>query len=294
MISKSKWLSLVIISTAAIIFVSINSLMADKPISWEWSVTIPGESNYYNLYAFAPGGKDFPNSDKYYVGVEQSKRKRPPFNTDFQFYIRGYLPDLTNNDKIGFQFPYGNLELRDNTNIEDKSCSFPGFGKCPNDAEAPGCMQSFLAQNLHPYSVEEGVPNLNDYTYLWIRITLDVDIEQITEASVYPSGRIYIDLIKSDYVLPNGCEDFHNLVISRDVAAGSKIIAITRSDTNTWDIVVDTTIIASEDDPEGGTIRFTEAYWGFSGKGKGRLETKKPLKAKAPFKFTTTWTRTQL
>jgi len=293
MISKSKWLSLVIISMAALVFMGINSLKADKPIYWEWSVTIPDVNSDYNLYAAAPGGKVFPDSGPFSVRVAKSKRKAPPFSTDFRFWIENDPENLTNNDKIGFQFLDGeDLELRDKTNIEERSCSFPGFGKCLNNAEAPACMQSFLVDNFHPYSFQEGVPNLNDYTYLWIRITLDVDIEQ-KDLPAYPSGRIYIDLIKSDDVLPTGCEDFHNLVISRDVAAESGIIEITQFDTNTWVIVVDTNKIAPDDDLEGDgdTIRFTEAYWGFSGKGKGRLETKKPLKAKAPFKFKTTWTR---
>lgn len=292
MISKSKWLSLVIISMAALVFMGINSLKADKPIYWEWSVTIPNKSSCDNLYAAAQGGKEFPDSYPFSVRVVQSKRKGPPFSTDFRFYIANDPEILTKNDKIGFQFLNGDLELRDNTKIEDKSCSFPGFGLCPNAAIAPECMQSFLVENFHPYSDEDNVPE-NDYKLVWISIKVDCDIGQITETPVYPSGEVFIDIIKTDNILPIGCEDFHNIVISRDVAAGSGIIAVTSPETNTWDIVVDTTI-APEDDPEGGTIRFTEAYWGYREKGKGRLETKKPLKAKAPFKFTTTWTRTQL
>ena len=88
---------------------------------------------------------------------------------------------------------------------------------------------------------------------------------------------------KTDDILPEGCEDLHSIVVARDVDEGSGIIKITRVDEDSWCIEVDT--------KENYTFNFVEAYGGYRGKGKGKLVTKKPIRAEAPFRFTTTWTR---
>jgi len=296
MFGKSKRLGLVIILMAALVFMGIDFLKAKKPVPWEWDVLVPGAGTDSNLYAYNAFGNSvgnlFTDNGPIFVRVRKGKGGGE-VTYSFRLWI-GNVP-RTHNQKIGFE----GLDLKDNPNPEFEPtgncpCSFPDYGPCPDvdPVEIPRCMQDFLVYNLHPYTDPDPDPDPDkDYKIFWLSIDVDCDIEGMNsgEANLEkPSGNVYIEINKTDSVLPEGDEDLHSIVVNRDVAEGSGIIEVTRVSDNSWYIIVDTTV-----DTENDTMRFTEAYWGYREKGKGRFETKKPIRAKAPFKFTTTWTRSK-
>ena len=278
---KLKLLSLVFILMGALIFVGFNFLEAKKPQQWEWKVYIPGAgTGIWNLYAYGnPLGNLFTDTDPIFVRVKKDKR---PFRTPYSFRL-WIEKDRENLEKIGFY----DLNLVVNADLEPSGngpCSFPPNVPCPSP-DVPYCMKNFLENYPHPYT--DSIDDNYDYEEFWLSIDVDCDIEVMkTGEMISPSGSVFIHIIKTDGVLPTGCEDLHNLVVNRDVDEESGIIKITKVSENSWEIIVDTT-----EDSDNGTIRFTEAYWGYRGKGKGRFETKKPIRAKAPFKFITTWAR---
>jgi hypothetical protein len=277
MICKSKRLCLVIILMAALVFMGISFLKAKKPLQWEWEVDIPGANEGWNLYAYNadgyPYGNLFKDTDSIFVRVKRHRRTPNSFRLIIE-------KDQLNKQKIGFQ----NLGLTLRTDVEPSGegpCSFPDYGPCLGSYDdAPDCLEFFLVNYAHPYT-DPG--NYYDYNIVGLFITVDCDIEGMNSGTVSPSGNVYIEMNKTDDILPTGCEDLHSIVVARDVDEGSGIIKITRVAEDSWCIEVDTT--------DNDTIYFTEAYCGYRGKGKGKLVTKKPIRAEAPFRFTTTWTR---
>jgi hypothetical protein len=278
---KLKLFGLVAILTIALVFMAINFLEAKKPVRWEWDVRIPGEGADVNLYAYDTYGEavgnTFTDTDSIFVRVKKSRR------TPYSFRLQ-IVKDQENFEKIGFQ----ELGLTLRTDVKPSGngpCSFPDYGQCPTSYEAPGCMDFFLVSYAHPYtvSIDDYYDYEDDYEAFGLSIDVDYDIEGMAiNGAVSPSGNVHIDIVKTDSVLPTGCKDLHNIVVARDVVEGSGVITITKLSDNSWEIIVDT---------ENDTIYFTEAYWGYRGKGKGKFVTKKPIRAEAPFKFTTTWTR---
>jgi len=283
---RLKLFGLVVISTMVLIFMAINFLEATKPQRWEWEVYIPGKGEDVNLYADTydtsgnPIGNLFTDTDPIFVRV---KRNRNVLYS-FRLWIG---KDRNNLEKIGFQ----NLGLTSRTDVEPSGngpCSFPPNELCQGSYnDAPGCMESFLVTYPHPYT-DPDPDKYYDYETFWLSIDVDCDIEGMNSGTIFPSGNVHIEIHKTDSVLPTGCEDLHSIVVDRDVVEGSGIIKITKLDIDkdSWRIEVDTT-----EDFDNDTIRFTEAYWDYRGKGKGKFVTKKPIRAKAPFRFTTTWTR---
>jgi hypothetical protein len=278
--SKLKLFGFVIILTIALVFMAINFLEAKKPQRWGWEVSIPGSGTGLNLYAYNaegnPYGNTFTDTDPIFVRVKKSRR------TPYSFRLQ-IVKDQENFEKIGFQ-KLG-LTLREDVDPSGEGpCSFPDYGPCwdPSDEMIPLCMKLFLESYAHPYTNDA---NENyDYKAFGLSIDVDCDIEGMNSGdTLFPSGNVHIDIVKTDSILDTGCEDLHSIVVARDVDEGSGIIKIKKLSDNSWEIIVDT---------DNDTIYFTEAYWGYRGKGKGKLETKKPIRAKAPFRFTTTWTRT--
>ena len=279
---KLKLFGLVAILTIALVFMAINFLEANKPQQWEWEVYIPGAGaeEGWNLYAYNadgnPYGNLFKDTDPIFVRVKRIRRT--PYS--FRLMIE---KDQENKEKIGFQ----SLGLTSRNDVDpsgEGACSFPDYGSCPNTSDVPGCMKYFLENYAHPYIDPD---NYYDYKIFVLIITVDCDIESMAKYEVVlPSGNVHIEIVKTDSVLSEGCEDLHNIVVNRDVDEGSGVITITKLSKDSWEITVDTTVYL-----ENYTIYFTEAYWGYRGKGKGKLVTEKPIRAKAPFKFITTWTR---
>jgi hypothetical protein len=271
-----------ILLMAALVFMGINFLGAKKPQQWEWDVYIPGAEigTEWNLYAYDAGGNPnngntFEDSEYTFVRV---KKEKNPFVLPYSFRLWIDNDGSENSEKIGFR----DLTLVNNDELEPSGkcpCSFPPNGRCPDPYEAPGCMESFLENYPHPHT--DSKPDY-DYQEFYLSIDVDCDIEAMTpDETISPSGRVYICIVKTDDLLPTGSEDLHNIVVNRDVDEANGIIKITKKGDNSWIIEVEDT----------GAMRFTEAYWGYWGKGKGRLETKKPIRAIGEFRLTATWTR---
>jgi len=262
---------------------AISFLEAKKPQPREWEVYIPGAgTGIWNLYAYDAYGNTndgnlFKDTDPIFVRVK--RMRHTPYS--FRLWIG---KDQDNLEKIGFQ----NLGLTLRTDVDpsgEKPCSFPDYGLCPGSYDGtPECMKYFLETYPHPYTDELSREEY-DYETFWLSIDVDCDIESMDRGETLipsPSGNVHIEIHKTDSVLPTGCEDLHGIVVGRDVEEGSGIITITKLTKDSWEIRVDTA-----DD----TINFVEVYTDYQGKGKGKFVTKKPIRAKAPFKFTTIWTR---
>ena len=273
---RLKLFGLGIVLTIALVFMAISFLEAAKPQQWEWQVYIPGAGPELNLYAYGnPDGNLFRDTDPIFVRVK--RMRRIPYS--FRLWIG---KDQDNLEKIGFY----NLGLTLRLDVDpsgEKPCSFPDYGLCPGSYDGtPECMKYFLETYPHPYT-DELKREEYDYETFWLSIDVDCDIERMNlKETLLPSGNVHIEIHKTDSVLPTGCEDLHGIVVGRDVDEGSGIITITKLTKDSWEIRVDTA-----DD----TINFVEVYWDYQGKGKGKFVTKKPIRAKAPFKFTTIWTR---
>lgn len=279
---RLKLFGLVVILTMALIFMAINFLEAKKPLQWEWEVYIPGVSTEWNLYAYDvdgfPSGNLFTDTGPIFVRVKRIR------NVPYSFTLSIDNDPRENEEKIGFEGL--DLVFNDDKPSGEGPCSFPDYGPCQGLYDyAPYCMQSFLETYPHPYTNDT---NENyDYETFWLSIDVDCDIEGMNpQETLSPSGNVHIEIHKTDSVLPGGCGDLHGIVVGRDVDEGSEVITITKLTKDSWRIEVDTTV-----DTENDTINFVEVYWDYQGKGKGKFVTKKPIRAKAPFKFTTMWTR---
>jgi len=156
-------------------------------------------------------------------------------------------------------------------------------------------MKHFLEVYTHPYCDIEcniypcttNCPNCV-YRYIDISITVDHDIEKMdVEEIAHPSAVVRVGVV-NNYDLQTGQEDWHNIsgLLRRDKS--TDCITITRSATDTWEIIVDTVSI----DPSASDqyFIFNEIYTGGYGKGKS-WEYKIPYWTKTPFKFITTWTK---
>ena len=248
-----------------------------KKTEWVWNVYVPGVgTGNWNLYA---DGNSEGNTFEDRENISLIVRRDSGILYTFNLII---YQDRNSSEKIGFQ----NLVLSSRTDADPSGnapCNFPSNNvpcKDLND-EDPGCMKFFLEDHPHPYT--DLYDDKNDYMAFWLSIEVDRDIMGMnTGEEVYPSGDVHIEVHRTDSVLLDGCGDFHTIVVDRDVVEGSQVITVKKPTEDSWEITVDT---ADE------TIGFTEAYWGYRGKGKGRIVTKKPIRAEGPFKFTATWTR---
>jgi hypothetical protein len=269
-----------------LVLIGMKVIEAKKPQPWKWSVDIPGAGAGENLFAYdaygAPGGNTFTYVDGSPIHVEVGKGQRGR-DVSYSFRLR-IVKDQYNFEKIGFQ----GLDLTNDPESEPTGtcpCSFPPNNPCPElgpDVMVPDCMEDFIVDNPHPYT---DLDPYYDYEIFWLSIDVDCDIESMAPGEIFPSGNVHIEIHRTDSPNPEGDEDLHSIVVGRDVDEGSGIITITRggyTDPDSWTIIV-----------EDSAVRFTEAYWGYWGKGKGRFETKKPIRAIAPFGFTTTWTRSR-
>jgi hypothetical protein len=284
MLSRSKPLMFVVIPMAAVILVGGTLLEAQKPQPWQWSVELPGMGTEWNLFACSVpeecvDGVVFTDTDPFYVRVVKHKRAQ----YSFRLWVDN---NPVHSEKIGFKgfFLQPNLDPKFEA-TGNGACNFPPNppDPCLPAGADPQCVQDFLQENLHPYADSDPA---NDYMGVWLSIDVDCDIEGMVENEpYYPSGEIRVQVHRSDDVLADGCDDFHTVIVGPDVESGD--ITITRDSQDSWTIdVIDE------------SIRFTEAYPGIREMVKGKKEhpnnvTRKPIRAISPFKFTTTWTRSE-
>jgi hypothetical protein len=295
MSGKSR-LSLIALLMAPLIRAGSTSLEAERPQPWEWSVTVLDEQGV-NLFASDAEGNpheyEFTDSDSTFVRVDGRRRN----HLRFSLWIENEH-DPESLERIGFQ----GLDLELNPDLDPSGngpCSYPDQGQtCPTayPEDIPQCMADFLEGNRHPYT-DQSDPNPDpdpDYMGVWLAIHVDCDIEGMgIEEHSEPAGEIKVQVHKSDDVLTTGCEDFHTPIVFREVSHGSGVIKITRLTPDSWMIRIDTL-----EDIDNDTIRFTEAYPGIREMVKGKKVhpnnvTMKPIRAIAPFKFTTIWTRSK-
>jgi len=295
---------------------------------WTWNVTIPGshaKDEFFtlyncNLYGLPETYADNTYEDekeRVYVIVEKKKGGKEYLLRLFIYHsvYDAQCKYLDYPHQIGFQ--YLDLENVPHSGegywakTDEYPCFLPNYyeytGDCypeelqdenwwlgddldPSTGRVPGCMKDFLENYPHPYcdiDCDIYVKQENQcaticpdcvYRNIDIRITVDHNIEKMVEGEIaYPTAEVWVE-VDNYNELQTGLEDWHNIsgLLRPDDSTGC--ITITRSARDTWEIIVDTR--------ENPLFTFIEIWH-------ERWEYKIPYWTHTPFKFITTWTRSQ-
>jgi len=318
---KLKLFGLLILLSAALVFVGINSLEADKggkkpdkpgqepAPEYTWQVVIPGKASAlaseYNLFGLTPYPSQDQNGVSYIYedkmegdgfGVEVMKKggrkgaesqfRLAVFNNIGELGCNTPWPDGFGDRKIGFQnIGVTNWWFAD-TIAEEYPCFFPpAYPPYPckdPDFGAPQCMATFLENALlHPYCDPECPHPDCSYNYVDIIITVNCNFEDIVSGDIAQPSGDVQIRVVNTFDLQTGCEFPHN-ISSHLLEQDLYPGAITMVKLGGVD-AWEITVDA--------LITFTEIY---KGTWRNRWEYKIPYWAQIPLKFKTTWIRQEV